>query len=198
MAYFSHLITGNGISQPLDSIYSIVVCMQEVQHICITPLDRISSLVSYTWYMIMIYSGIYFINRYWQMCPPPGEHWNHVWATKSRISWKCICMSPRKTHTGHYGVSTSWGNLKVHNHYFLPISGIFGILGLVGAHGAHRGEPAYGDKPHVPYFTTGSLWGEAACTVFYHREPMGRGRMYRILPPGADGRVQKHPIKLQF
>ena len=44
------------------------------------------------------------------------------------------------------------------------------------------------------HFAPGSLWGEAATTVFYHREPRGRGRMYPILPPG----VQKHTIKLQF
>ena len=41
--------------------------------------------------------------------------------------------------------------------------------------------------PQVMYFTIGSLWGEAVSTVFYHREPMGRGRKYRILLPGAYG-----------
>ena len=46
---------------------------------------------------------------------------------------------------------------------------------------------AYGERPHIPYFTTGSLWGKAASTIFYHREPLGRGRMYRILLPGPYG-----------
>ena len=59
---------------------------------------------------------------------------------------------------------------------------------------------AYGERPHVRYVITGSLWGEAACTVLYHQEPMGRGRMYRIVPPGAYGErphVRKNKAKTE-
>ena len=67
----------------------------------------------------------------------------------------------------------------------------------------NRGEPmgrgrkyrflprgTYGERPQVPYFSTGTLWGQAASTVFYHRDPIERGHKYRILPRGPYGEGQ--------